>query len=150
MRRVRDKDTTPEMTVRSLLHILGFRFRLHRGNLPGNPDIVLPKHRSVIFVHGCFWHRHSGCSRASTPVSRLEYWLPKFKRTIERDIHNQKELRRAGWNVILVWECEIGDLDQLALRLPKIILRTPVAYKMEANRLLAVAEDAVKHDKTSR
>lgn len=117
MRRVRSTDTTPERKVRSLLHRLGFRFRLHRKDLPGKPDIVFPKYSAVVFVHGCFWHRHPGCPHATTPATRQDYWLPKFKRTMERDRRNQRELRRRGWNVIVVWECELRDLDQLAHRL---------------------------------
>jgi len=102
MRRVRSTDTTPEKKVRFLLHKLGFRFRLHRSDLPGKPDIILPKHCAVVFVHGCFWHRHQGCPYATTPASRQEYWLPKFKRTVERDKRNQEELRNKGWNVIVI------------------------------------------------
>ena len=117
MRRVRSADTVPERKVRSLLHRLGFRFRLHREDLPGKPDIVLPKYSTVVFVHGCFWHRHPRCPQATTPATRQEYWLPKFKRTMERDRRNERELRRRGWNVIVVWECELRQLDKLAQRL---------------------------------
>ena len=123
MRRVRSTDTTPEKKVRSLLHKLGFRFRLHRSDLPGKPDIVLPKHRAVVFVHGCFWHRHQGCPHATTPASRQEYWLPKFKRTVERDKKNQEELRQKGWNVIVVWECETKDISKIAEYLLKFFER---------------------------
>lgn len=121
MRRVHGKDTTPEKTVRSMLHRLGFRFRLHDKNLPGNPDIILPKHKTAIFVHGCFWHRHSGCPRASTPATRQEYWLPKFRRTIGRDEANQAKLRDGGWNVIVVWECELKDRERLGEKLSMLI-----------------------------
>lgn len=106
MRRVHSTDTTPERLVRSLLHKLGYRFRIHRLDLPGKPDIVLPKRRTVVFVHGCFWHRHQDCPHATTPASRREYWLPKFKRTVDRDRKNQEELQESGWNVVVVWECE--------------------------------------------
>ncbi len=121
MRRVRSTDTTPERKVRSLLYRLGFRFRLHRKDLPGKPDIALPKHSTVIFVHGCFWHRHPGCPHATTPVTHQDYWLPKFKRTVERDKRNQRELRELGWKVIIVWECELRNLDRLAQRLASAI-----------------------------
>jgi DNA mismatch endonuclease (patch repair protein) len=121
MRRVRSTNTTPERKVRSLLHHLGFRFRLHRKGLPGKPDIVLPKYSTVVFVHGCFWHRHTGCPRASTPATHQDYWLPKFKRTVKRDQRNQKELRRRSWNVIVIWECELREIDLLVERLTRAI-----------------------------
>ena len=146
MRRVRGKDTTAEMAVRSLLHGLGFRFRLHRADLPGKPDIVLPKYKTAILVHGCFWHRHPGCPRASTPASRQEYWLPKFRRTIDRDRRNQEDLRRAGWNAIVVWECELRDMEQLAVRLPKRIRRAPIAYPAETHTALVAAEEHGEYD----
>lgn len=114
---VRGKDTKPELLVRSLLHRSGFRFRLHQADLPGKPDIVLPKYRTVIFVHGCFWHRHEGCNHASTPATRQEYWLPKFRRTLERDKWNQELLHYAGRNVIVLWECELKDMQQLKVQL---------------------------------
>jgi DNA mismatch endonuclease (patch repair protein) len=147
MRRVRSTDTTPERKVRSLLHKLGFRFRLQRRDLPGKPDIVLPKRRTVIFVHGCFWHRHPGCSRATTPSSSQEYWLPKFRRTIERDKKNQDELRRQGWNVIVVWECEVKHLTDHPAELAELIcqgralLPGPGQSGEELHELLMVAED---------
>ncbi len=145
MRRVRGKNTAPEIAVRSLLHRLGFRFRLHRGDLPGKPDIVLPKHKTTIFVNGCFWHRHVGCSRASTPASHREYWLPKFRRTIERDKANQEELRRRGWNVIVVWECELGDIDRLAARLPPLIRGILSIYPMDVAAALQAAEEHAEY-----
>ncbi len=122
MRCVHSTDTTPERKVRSLLHKLGYRFRIHRPDLPGKPDIVLPKRRTVVFVHGCFWHRHQGCPRATTPASRQEYWLPKFRRTVDRDRKNQEELRQRGWNVVVVWECETKDLkEKLGNRISRLI-----------------------------
>jgi DNA mismatch endonuclease, patch repair protein len=141
MRRVRSTDTTPERKVRSLLHRLGFRFRLHRKDLPGKPDIVLPKYSTVVFVHGCFWHRHQGCSQASTPATRQDYWLPKFERTMERDWRNQKELRRLGWNVIVLWECELRDLEQLAQRLRSAITAREGLY-YQAPPLVQMAAEA--------
>jgi DNA mismatch endonuclease (patch repair protein) len=96
---------------------MGFRFRLHRKDLPGNPDIVLPKYSTVIFVHGCFWHRHAGCPRATTPASRPEFWLPKFRRTVERDRENQDRLRELGWKVIVLWECELDTKENLGPKL---------------------------------
>lgn len=97
------------MAVRRLLHAMGLRFRLHRRDLPGKPDIILPKHRLIIFVHGCFWHRHAGCSRASTPVSRKEFWLAKFQATLDRDARQQAALADAGWKVMILWECELKN-----------------------------------------
>lgn len=140
MRRVRSKNTTPERKVRSLLHRLGFRFRLHLKDLPGKPDIVLPKHSSVIFVHGCFWHRHPGCPRATTPAANQDYWLPKFKKTVERDKRNQIELRRRGWRVTVVWECELRDLDRLAKRLTIAIAGSPVPYSQDVSTIQMAAE----------
>ena len=135
MRRVRSVNTAPEIKVRSLLHRLGFRFRLHRKDLPGNPDIVLPKHSAVIFVHGCFWHRHPGCSRATTPASHRDYWLPKFSRTVERDFKNQEQLRSSGWKVVVVWECELKNLDILADRLQKRFWLRPSFTNKNRNAL---------------
>jgi len=109
MSRIRSKDTSPEIRVRSFLHRSGFRFRLHAHNLPGSPDIVLPKYRTIIFVHGCFWHRHAGCKFAYTPKSRVEFWRSKFKQNIERDKSIKKLLKNLGWNVLTIWECEASD-----------------------------------------
>jgi DNA mismatch endonuclease, patch repair protein len=106
MARVGTKNTKPELLVRSLLHKMGYRFRLHRKDLPGSPDIVLPKYRTVIFVHGCFWHRHPGCRRATTPKNNFEYWERKFDRNKERDEKAKSALGERGWNVLTVWECE--------------------------------------------
>lgn len=105
MSRIRSKDTTPEKVVRTLLHRMGFRFRLHRKDLPGKPDIVLPRHRKIILVHGCFWHRHT-CALASRPKSNSHYWEQKIKANVARDQRNQDELERAGWSVLVLWECE--------------------------------------------
>ncbi len=117
MSRIHGKDTTPELTVRSLLHRLGHRFRLHRKDLPGQPDIVLPKHQTVVFVHGCYWHRHKGCSFAYTPKSRKEFWQRKFEENVERDKRTKRQLRNLGWRIITVWECETRDLHALTKRL---------------------------------
>ncbi|HOD50278.1 MAG TPA: DNA mismatch endonuclease Vsr [Candidatus Hydrogenedentes bacterium] len=121
MSRVASSDTSAEVAVRSILHRMGYRFRLHCRNLPGKPDIVLPKHRAVVFVHGCFWHRHARCKRATVPASNRTYWLPKFRRTVARDRTNRRLLRRLGWNVVIVWECELTKPDSLATRLAKRI-----------------------------
>lgn len=99
------KDTKPEIAVRKLLHAMGYRFRLHRRDLPGTPDIVLPKYRLALFVHGCFWHRHPGCRFATWPKTRREFWRSKFAANVERDKRVQQELHDAGWRVETIWEC---------------------------------------------
>ncbi|MEA2760712.1 MAG: mismatch endonuclease, patch repair protein [Methylobacteriaceae bacterium] len=109
LRAVRKKDTKPELAVRKLLHALGFRFRLHSRELPGSPDIVLPRHKAVIFVHGCFWHQHAGCRHANVPQSRPECWVPKLARNVERDRTSQIALKAAGWRILVLWECELRD-----------------------------------------
>ena len=109
MSRIRANDTTPELMVRSFLFRQGFRFRLHVKNLPGHPDIVLPKYNTVIEVRGCFWHRHPGCKRATTPSTNVEFWREKFTRNVERDRQNELLLAKLGWHVIVVWECELNE-----------------------------------------
>jgi len=123
MSRIRDRDTAPEMAVRSLLHRMGCRFRLHRKDLPGKPDIVLSKYRTVIFVHGCFWHRHRRCKFAYTPKTRIDFWTEKFEKNIERDSRIQRRLRNLGWHVIVVWECKTHDLEKLKDRLNRLLQR---------------------------
>jgi len=117
MSRIRGRDTRPELTVRSLIHRLGFRFRLHRSDLPGKPDIVLPRHRAVVFVHGCFWHRHGRCRLAYTPKSNIRFWLGKFRSNIARDARNRRKLKNLGWRVFVIWECEIANVEVLTSRL---------------------------------
>lgn len=109
MSRIRSKDTSPEMRVRSYLHKAGFRFRLHGKELPGRPDIILPKYETVIFVHGCYWHRHIGCKLAYMPKTRVEFWQEKFRKNVERDRIKEKKLLDAGWTVLTVWECMTRD-----------------------------------------
>ena len=106
MSRVRGKDTKPEMAVRRLVHRMGFRFRLHRRDLPGCPDLVLPRHRKAILVHGCFWHSCARCHAGRVPGSNVAYWEPKLRRNVERDAVNEEALRLAGWEVLVVWECQ--------------------------------------------
>ena len=124
MGRIRGANTKPERLVRSMLHRMGLRFRLHRKDLPGKPDIVLPKHRTVIFVHGCFWHRHRGCRFAYTPKSRVEFWTRKFEQNVERDRRACRVLRRQGWRVITIWECQTQDLEKLTKRLERLFEKT--------------------------
>ena len=111
MSAIKSKNTKPEIKVRKVLHSMGYRFRLHSKDLPGSPDIVLPKYKTVIFVHGCFWHRHENCKYASTPKTRQEFWETKFRENINRDKINQENLSSKGWKIIIVWECEIKDKD---------------------------------------
>ena len=117
MSRIRAKDTKPELAVRSLLHRMGYRFRLHRRDLPGRPDIVLPKYRTVIFVHGCFWHQHSGCRFSNVPKSRQDYWTKKLEGNVRRDRRHQRNLRKQGWKVLIVWECQTKTPVKLQRRL---------------------------------
>ena len=105
MARVRQAHTGPELRLRRLLHAAGLRYRLHPRSLPGSPDLVFPKYGAVVFVHGCFWHRHEGCRHATTPASRREYWLPKFAENRRRDERQVRALQEAGWRVALVWTC---------------------------------------------
>lgn len=116
MSRVKAKDTSAEMRVRRVVHSLGLRYRLHRRDLPGSPDLVLPKHRVVILVHGCFWHRHPGCKRASTPKSRIRYWQEKFERNVARDRQALADLRKLGWSVLVIWECETRKDESIMRR----------------------------------
>ena len=122
MSRIRNKNTTPELRVRSLLHRAGYRYRLHVASLPGSPDIVLPKYRVVVRVQGCYWHRHPGCQLAYEPKSRVGFWQAKFQANRTRDAAQREELQVAGWQVVDVWECETRDADRLAevlaLRMP--------------------------------
>lgn len=108
MRRIRSKDTKPELYVRSALHRMGYRFRIHKKDLPGKPDIVLPKYQTVIFVHGCFWHRHENCVEASRPKTNPQYWEDKIIRTVQRDKEHKRLLKALHWHVITIWECEVG------------------------------------------
>src|SRR5687767_5175640 len=116
MSQVRSKDTKPEMIVRRLVHRLGYRYRLHVKGLPGTPDLVLASRRTVINVNGCFWHSH-GCHRSSLPATRRQWWIQKFAANERRDRKNDRRLRRLGWQVVTIWECQLNDLDKLARRL---------------------------------
>ncbi|MBZ5630607.1 MAG: very short patch repair endonuclease [Acidobacteriia bacterium] len=116
MSRIHGKDTAPELLVRQLLHGLGYRFRLHRRSLPGTPDIVFPSRQKAIFVNGCFWHAH-GCRIGRSPKSRLEFWQPKLERTRARDTENKADLRRIGWTVLTIWQCQTRAPEKLANKL---------------------------------
>lgn len=117
MAQIKSHSTKPEMVVRRTAHALGYRYRLHRRDLPGCPDLVFPSRRRVIFVHGCFWHRHTCSIARRVPVTRQEYWGPKLKRNVERDEAAKKALTELGWESLTIWECEISDLSELSERL---------------------------------
>ena len=117
MRAVKGRDTGPEMTVRRLAHGMGYRYRLHRKDLPGKPDLAFPGRRKVIFVHGCFWHQHACPRGARSPKSSRDYWIPKLERNKQRDTENQARLCEMGWDVLVIWECEMKDRDALGKRI---------------------------------
>lgn len=125
MSRVGSKHTSPEMRVRRTAHKLGLRFRLHRKDLPGKPDLIFPKYRLALFVHGCFWHRHPGCPKASMPKSRMTYWAQKFQANQLRDTEAAARLAAAGWQVVTVWECETKKPATLAALLLSLIPSPP-------------------------
>jgi DNA mismatch endonuclease (patch repair protein) len=117
MARVKSKGMKPEMTVRRLVHGLGYRYRLHRADLPGRPDLVFPARRKVLFVNGCFWHRHDGCPRVRIPATNRDYWLAKLESNYLRDTRNIRSLEEQGWDVLTVWECQLRDLPSSTKRL---------------------------------
>jgi DNA mismatch endonuclease (patch repair protein) len=123
MARVKNKDTKPEITVRSIVHRLGFRFRKNRTDLPGRPDIVLPRHRKVIFVHGCFWHGHKNCKRAARPLNNKAFWQKKLDGNVARDRRNVRLLRKQGWRVMVIWQCQILNEKQLLNRIETFLER---------------------------
>lgn len=125
MRRIRKRDTKPEIVVRRAAHALGFRFRLHRRDLPGSPDLTFPRYRKVVFVHGCFWHQHEGCRLKRQPKSRLDYWLPKLERNVSRDAKVQARLAELGWDALVIWECETRDRPSVAARLMRFLGKRP-------------------------
>lgn len=121
MRRIKSKETKPEIAVRQLAHSLGYRFRLHRRDLAGRPDMVFPKRNVALFIHGCFWHRHEKCRFAYSPKSNVEFWETKLKNNVERDERVKRELERLGWRVAIIWECETSDINRLQLKLRGIL-----------------------------
>jgi DNA mismatch endonuclease, patch repair protein len=121
MSRIGPRDTAPEMAVRRIAHRLGYRFRLHVRALPGTPDIVFPRYRAVIEVRGCYWHRHSGCSNCTMPKTRPEFWKSKFDATIRRDKLNEWKLRKLGWRVLVIWECETDDAQYVERRIGRLL-----------------------------
>lgn len=123
MRKVKGKNTKPELAVRKLIYSLGYRYRLHSESLPGHPDIVFSKLRKVVFVHGCFWHKHKGCSKALPPKTNTMFWKNKLVSNQKRDIKVQSALKREGWKVCIVWQCEIKNLDKLSSKVVRFLSR---------------------------
>jgi len=161
MSKIRSKDTKPELVLRKALFARGFRYRVNEKHLPGKPDIVLPKYKTVIFLHGCFWHRHEGCKYAYTPKTNTEFWVDKITSNKERDKINTQKLTALGWNVLTVWECEIQhthkrDLTPLIDRIEEALLaKTPQKitlkiYEQVENEIMLVAEDIVEYQRTPK
>ena len=121
MSAIKSKNTKPEIAVRKLLHSMGYRFRLHSKGLPGSPDIVLPKYKTVIFVHGCFWHRHENCKYASTPKTRQEFWKNKFKANVKRDLEIQEKIKNIGWKYVVIWECEARNIESIEEKIKRFL-----------------------------
>lgn len=121
MGRVRSKDTKPELAVRRLVHSLGYRYRLHLTNLPGCPDLVFPSRKKLIFIHGCFWHRHKGCRNTRLPKSRLDFWQTKLEANRVRDVRNIRRLRERGWGIMVIWECQAKNLAKLERRVTRFL-----------------------------
>jgi DNA mismatch endonuclease (patch repair protein) len=121
MSRIRGKGSNPEMRLRRLVHGLGFRYRLHVKELPGKPDLVFPARRAVIFMHGCFWHRHEGCKLARLPKSKLDFWMAKLEANRQRDLIHQRQLSDLGWRVLVIWECELNDIEHVSQIIKKFL-----------------------------
>lgn len=150
MARVGPKDTTPEFVVRRLLHRLGYRFLLHRRDLPGTPDIVFPRRKKVIFVHGCFWHRHPGCRAASTPKTRVDFWARKFYENVARDARKTEALEAEGWGVAVVWSCETRNVEILALNLSAFLGPTNLSSEEAIQHRESLSRDSLHHSTSSK
>jgi DNA mismatch endonuclease (patch repair protein) len=131
MRAIRGKDTQPELVVRRLIHRLGYRFRLHRKDLPGKPDLVFPSRYKLIFVHGCFWHSHA-CKQGLIPNSNRDFWLPKLSKNSARDDRNTKTLAGEGWNVLVIWQCELKNIPSVARKVKRFLGRPGIPAKTES------------------
>ena len=142
MAKIRGKNTAPERAVRSLLHRAGYRFRIHVRGLPGTPDIVLPKHRAVVFVHGCFWHRHSGCKIAAMPKSHRKFWAAKFARNVANDRKCRRQLRRRGWRVATIWECQLKQPERVLAKINRLLRPRPAAGSFPRSPRLPIAAEA--------
>ena len=147
MSRIGARDTGPELVVRRTAHRMGLRFRLYRKDLPGTPDLVFPKHRLAVFVHGCYWHRHDGCRFAYSPKSRVEFWTKKFKQNVARDSRNQSLLRELGWRILVIWECETRDVKTVEDKLHEYLCTGDVLpySTQESGKFLKVADTAGKY-----
>ena len=139
MSAIKSKNTKPEIKVRKILHSMGYRFRLHRKDLPGSPDIVLPKYKTVIFVHGCFWHRHANCKYASTPKTRKEFWESKFKANVKRDKEIQEKIQNIGWQPVVIWECEVKNKDFFTKKFVRKLVMTNNANLTKINKNLNIS-----------
>lgn len=133
MSKVRSRDTAPEIRVRKLAHALGFRFRLHRHDLPGTPDLIFPRYKIAIFVHGCFWHRHPGCDRSSTPSTNIDFWLAKFERNQLRDAQAITSLESMGWQVHVIWECDTRTESRLRGILDSVLTKGAILTSNKSN-----------------
>ena len=133
---IRGRDTKPELAVRRIAHKLGLRFRLHKKDLPGRPDLVFPRHRLAVFVHGCFWHRHDGCRYAYTPKSRVEFWMEKFAQNVARDRRNEDALQNLGWRVLVIWECLTRDEEAVSRCLEEHVKRDDASLHHQSSRSL--------------
>jgi DNA mismatch endonuclease (patch repair protein) len=128
MRRIRSRNTAPELQVRRLIHAMGYRYRLHDKTLPGTPDLVFGSRKSIIFVHGCFWHLHRDCNEGRLPATRQDYWIPKLTRNVERDRQHTRALKKLGWRVLQVWECELKSKGRLARRLTRFLSQKQLTH----------------------
>ncbi|KFE54200.1 very short patch repair endonuclease [Pseudomonas syringae] len=137
MAKIKGKNTKPEMTVRSVCHRLGLRFRLHRKDLPGKPDLVFPRHRLCLFVHGCFWHQHPGCKYAYQPKSRLGFWLPKLQNNVLRDHKAKADLEALGWKVAIIWECQTKNLGMLDVEICKLVEKCSEATSQQTTTVIS-------------
>lgn len=126
MSRIRCRNTSPEIRVRSMLHRMGLRFSLKRKDLPGKPDIVLSSRKIAVFVHGCFWHRHENCANSVTPKTRTQFWVSKLESNVKRDRNNAMALRKMGWRILVIWECELKDEMKLSQRIRELLEPTDV------------------------
>ena len=134
MAKIKGKNTRPEIAARSLLHRAGYRFRIHVASLPGKPDIVLAKHSTAVFIHGCFWHRHRGCKLASTPKSHRKFWADKFARNVANDRKHLRQLRRLGWKVVTVWECQLRRPERVLRRIQGVLGAAGAGFRSTTGR----------------